>query len=244
MERHPGGSGANTAAWLGALGAPVRFVGRVGIADQIRHGRALERCGVDARLIGDPRRPTGTVIVLTHDRSMFTDRGAGAALGPDDLPDELLDGVTHIHVSGYALFEEGPRAAVLDFVARAGLPWSIDPASSAFMAGHPFLEWTAGAAVCFPNEDEARVLGDAAIDAYEVLVLKRGPAGARVLRRGATPVDVPPVPATEVDPTGAGDAFAAGYLAAALRGESDEACARSALSAAARAVARAGARPG
>jgi sugar/nucleoside kinase (ribokinase family) len=77
-----------------------------------------------------------------------------------------------------------------------------------------------------------------------VLVLKRGPAGARVLRRGADPIDVPPQPATEVDPTGAGDAFAAGYLAALLRGEDDESCARSALSAAARAVGRAGARPG
>ncbi|HEY7620330.1 MAG TPA: PfkB family carbohydrate kinase [Solirubrobacteraceae bacterium] len=244
MERHPGGSGANTAAWLGALGAPVRFVGRVGIADQIRHARALERFGVDARLTGDPRRPTGTVVVLTHDRSMFTDRGAGAALSDEDLPDELLDGVTHVHVSGYALFEEGPRAAVLDFIARADRPWSIDPASSAFMAGHPFLEWTAGAAVCFPNEDEARVLGAAATDAYEVLVLKRGPAGARVLRRGAAPIDVAPMPATEIDPTGAGDAFAAGFLAALLRGEDDEGCARSALSAAAQAVGRAGARPG
>ena len=222
----------------------MRFVGRVGIADLRRHARALEHSGVDARLIGDARRPTGTVVVLTHDRSMFTDRGAGAALGPEDLPDELLEGVTHIHVSGYALFEERPRGAVLDLVARAALPWSIDPASSAFMAGTPFLEWTAGAAVCFPNEDEADVLGEAMTDAYEVVVLKRGPAGARVLRRGAAPLDVAPVVADTVDPTGAGDAFAAGYLAALLRGEDDEACARSALVAAAEAVKRPGARPG
>jgi sugar/nucleoside kinase (ribokinase family) len=244
MERHPGGSGANTAAWLGALGAPVRFAGRVGLADVRRHTRALERCGVDARLAGDAQRPTGTVVVLTHDRSMFTDRGAGAALGPEDLPDELLDGVSHIHVSGYALFEGRPRDAVLDLVGRAGLPWSIDPASSAFMAGTPFVEWTAGALVCFPNEDEAQVLDNAMTDAYEVLVLKRGAEGARVLRRGAAPIDVPAEPAEAVDPTGAGDAFAAGYLAALLRGEDDETCARSALRAAARAVGHPGARPG
>jgi sugar/nucleoside kinase (ribokinase family) len=244
MERHPGGSGANTAAWLGALGAPVRFAGRVGMADVRRHARALERCGVDARLAGDAHRPTGTVVVLTHDRSMFTDRGAGAAFGPEDLPDDLLDGVTRIHVSGYALFEELPRAAVLDLVARAGLPWSIDPASSAFMAGTPFLEWTAGAEVCFPNEDEAQILGDALADAYEVLVLKRGAHGARVLRRGAAPIDVPAEPVEAVDPTGAGDAFAAGYLATLLRGEDDAACARGALRAAAQAVGRPGARPG
>jgi sugar/nucleoside kinase (ribokinase family) len=46
-----------------------------------------------------------------------------------------------------------------------------------------------------------------------------------------------------VDPTGAGDAFAAGYLAALMRGEDDEACAHSALRAAAQAVGRPGARP-
>jgi sugar/nucleoside kinase (ribokinase family) len=243
MERHPGGSGANTAAWLGALGAPVRFAGRVGIADLIRHVRALERCGVDARLAGDARRPTGTVVVLAHDRSMFTDRGAGLALSPEDLPDDLLEGVVHVHVSGYSLFEEGSRAAVLDLVARAGLPWSVDPASAAYLAGTPFLEWTAGASVCFPNQDEVEVLGDGMADAYEIVVLKRGRDGACVLRRGAAAIDVPAVPVDAVDPTGAGDAFAAGYLAALVSGGDDAACARAAVRAAAEAVSRPGARP-
>jgi sugar/nucleoside kinase (ribokinase family) len=243
MQRHPGGSGANTAAWLGALGAPVRFAGRVGLADLRRHAAALERCGVDARLAGDPRTQTGRIVVLAHDRSMFTDRGANLGLGPEDLPDDLLDGVTHLHISGYALFEAGPRAAVLDLVARAGLPWSVDPASSAFVSGTPFLQWTAGAAICFPNEDEAAVLGDGLLDAYEVLVLKRGSKGARVLRRGAEPVDVAAVPAQAVDPTGAGDAFAAGYLAAHVHAEDDAACARAGVEAAARAIGRPGARP-
>ncbi len=243
MERHPGGSGANTAAWLGSLGAPVRFAGRVGIADLIRHEHALERCGVDARLVADATRPTGTVVVLAHDRSMFTDRGAGLALAARDLPDDLLDGVAHVHVSGYSLFEEGSRAAVLDLVARAGLPWSVDPASAAYLSGTPFLEWTAGASVCFPNEDEVEVLGDGMADSYEVVVVKRGADGARVVRRGAAPIDVPAEPVDAVDPTGAGDAFAAGYLAALLWGEDDAACARAAARAAAEAVSRPGARP-
>lgn len=163
-ERHPGGSGANTAAWLGALGADVRFAGRVGAADLRRHTRALETCGVDARLAGDAKTPTGSIVVLAHDRSMFTDRGANVALGRDDLPDALLEGVDHVHVSGYALLEPGPRDAILDFVARAGVPWSVDPASSAFVGDTPFLEWTAGAGVCFPNEDEAEVLGEGMAD--------------------------------------------------------------------------------
>jgi sugar/nucleoside kinase (ribokinase family) len=133
---------------------------------------------------------------------------------------------------------------VLDLVGRAGLPWSVDPSSSAFAAGTPFLEWTAGAGVCFPNEDEADVLGDPLRDAYEVLVLKRGADGVRVVRRGAGSVDVAAAPATVVDLTGAGDACAAGFLAARLRGEDDEACARAAVAAAAEAIGKPGARPG
>jgi sugar/nucleoside kinase (ribokinase family) len=244
MDPHPGGSGANTAAWLGALGAPVRFVGRVGLADLRRHATALQRCAVDARLVGDPQTSTGRIVVIAHDRSMFTNRGANLALGPADLGDELLDGVTLIHVSGYALFSEGPRAAVLDFVARAGLPWSVDPASAAFVQSTPFLQWTRGATMCFPNEDEADVLGPALEDAYEVVVLKCGRRGARVLRRGAAPVEVAAVPAEVVDPTGAGDAFAAGFLAAQLRGEDDAGCALAGAEAAAVALGRPGARPG
>jgi sugar/nucleoside kinase (ribokinase family) len=243
MQRHPGGSGANTAAWLGHLGAAVRFAGRVGLADLRRHASALERCGVDARLVGDARISTGRIVVLTHDRSMFTDRGANLALGPEDLPDELLDGVTFIHVSGYALLEKGTRTAVLDLVKRSGLPWSVDPASAAFVRDTGFLSWTAGATICFPNEDEADVLEAALLEAYEVLVLKRGSRGARVVRRGAEPVEVPAQPATEIDPTGAGDAFAAGYLAALMRGGDDAACAAAGVAAAAEAVGRTGARP-
>jgi sugar/nucleoside kinase (ribokinase family) len=243
MEHHPGGSGANTAAWLGHLGAPVRFAGRVGLADLRRHASLLERFGVDARLVGDARIQTGRIVVLTHDRSMFTDRGANLALGPDDLGDELLDGVTWIHVSGYALLEKGSRAAVLDLVRRSGLPWSVDPASAAFVRDSGFLGWTEGATICFPNEDEADVLEAGLLDAYEVLVLKRGDRGARVLRRGSEPVDVPAQPAAAIDPTGAGDAFAAGYLATMLAGGDDAACAAAGVAAAAEAVARPGARP-
>jgi sugar/nucleoside kinase (ribokinase family) len=242
IEPRPGGSGANTAAWLGALGARVRFAGRVGVADVRRHAAALERWGVDARLSADPRTPTGRIVVLAHDGSMFTDRGANAHL--DDLGDELLDGVTHIHVSGYALAEERPRAAVLGLVGRAGLPWSVDPGSAALLRQAPFVAWTAGADLCLPNEDEAALLGDDPLAAYEVVALKRGASGARVLRRGAPPLEVAAVPAEVVDVTGAGDAFAAGFLAARLRGEDDAGRARAAVEAAARAVAVTGARPG
>lgn len=243
MLPRPGGSGANTAAWLGSLGAPVRFAGRVGLADVRRHATALQRCGVDARLAGDAGIPTGRIVVLAHDRSMFTDRGANLTLCAADLGDDLLDDVTHIHVSGYSMLEEGTRTAILDLVARAGTPWSVDPASAGFVRDTSFVEWTTGAAICFPNEDESTVLGADLEAAYDLVVCKRGRDGVRLLRRGAEPIEVPAEQVELVDATGAGDAFAASFLAARLRGEDDVAFARAGTRAAADVITRPGGRP-
>src|SRR5690606_36219202 len=89
IARSPGGSAANLACWLGAAGAVVAFVGRVGAADGARHTEALERFGVDARLAADPDRDTGSIVILVDPddgaRTMFTDRGANLALVADDV---------------------------------------------------------------------------------------------------------------------------------------------------------------
>ena len=84
VTTHGGGSGANVAAWLGADGADVAFVGRRG-ADIAGRNRDMELMGygVDARLVMDPERPTGTcVVMVTHkgERTMLSDPGANAAL--------------------------------------------------------------------------------------------------------------------------------------------------------------------
>lgn len=243
VSDHPGGAGANTAAWLGALGAPVRFAARCGAADADRHAAALAAHGVDARLARDARLPTGRIVVLAHDRTMLTDRGANAALSAADLPDALLDGVERLHVSGYALFEAGPRAAVLALVERAGLPWSVDPASAAHLDAAAFLRWTAGAELCLPNADEAALLAPGLADAYPRVAVTRGAEGATLLRRGAAALEQPALPVAAIDPTGAGDAFTAGFLAAGLRGEDDAGCLRAGVMAGADAVARPGGRP-
>src|SRR5512138_2346485 len=112
-----GGSGANIAAWLAADGAEVAFVGRRG-ADIAGRNRDMELMGygVDARLVMDPERPTGTcVVMVTHkgERTMLSDPGANAALSPDDLPHDLFVPGAHLHVSGYTLLSEGARAAGL-----------------------------------------------------------------------------------------------------------------------------------
>src|ERR1700719_5238664 len=117
VTMHGGGSGANIAAWMAADGGDVAFVGRRG-ADIAGRNRDMELMGygVDARLVMDPERPTGTcVVMVTHkgDGTMMSDPGANAALSPDDLPKDLFTPGRHLHVSGYTLINSGSRSAAL-----------------------------------------------------------------------------------------------------------------------------------
>src|SRR5258708_18554053 len=105
VNAHGGGSGANIAAWLAVDGAEVAFVGRRG-ADIAGRNRDMELMGygVDARLVMDPERPTGTcVVMVTHkgDHTMLSDPGANAALSPDHLPNDLLTPGSHLPFSGH-----------------------------------------------------------------------------------------------------------------------------------------------
>ena len=90
------------------------------------------------------------VIAADGERTMLPDRGANLALAPDDLPAELFVRGGHLHLSGYVLLHEGPRAAglvALDHAREAGMTISIDPASAAPLrdAGvENVLAWFAG----------------------------------------------------------------------------------------------------
>lgn len=261
IERSPGGSGANQAAWLAALGASVRFVGRAGRSDAAFHRDALERLGVKAQVSPDDETATGTIVVLVSadgERSMFTDRGANASLGPADMSAGLLDDAGLLHVSGYQFFEAATRAVVRGLWARAlgaGLETSVDPASVAGLREvgvGPFLEWTQGATFIFPNLDEGRLLTGcdepdaitaALLLSYPVVALKLGPAGALVAAADGRRIQLDALPTNIVDSTGAGDAFCAGFLTSWAHGAELESCALDAVTTAARAVGQVGARP-
>jgi sugar/nucleoside kinase (ribokinase family) len=262
--RHtPGGSGANQAAWLGSAGVAVRFVARVAAADVERHRAELQSFGVEAMLIPDRNAPTGTIVVMLDaedGRTMYTDRGANLRLTASDLPLSLLDGVDVLHVNGYALFAEGPRSALgtlIDESRRRGIAVTVDPCSAAYLEklGAPtFLACTRDAAVCLPNLDEGRALTGclepaevvaALREHYKVVALKLGSGGVLVSagERGLRPELIPPAAGSVVDPTGAGDAFCAGFLAGWLVGDLPAAAARRGVALAALAVATFGGRP-
>jgi sugar/nucleoside kinase (ribokinase family) len=231
VTAHGGGSGANIAAWLASDGAEVAFVGRRG-ADIAGRNRDMELMGygVDARLVMDPERPTGScVVMITHkgDNTMMSDPGANAALSPDDLPKDLFTPGCHLHVSGYTLLNEGSRPAAIaatDHARHAGMSISVDGASSAPLeraGAEPFLELTNGVTLLFVNQAQAAVLTgrDDPVAAARVLtawypqvVVKLAADGA-IFANGREPIHAPAQTVEHfVDGTGSGDAFLAGFL--------------------------------
>ena len=226
----PGGAAANQAAWMAHLGAQVTFAGRVGARDADYHRRELASFGVRAHLAEDDQAGTGTIVIMVApdgERTMFTDRGANLRLRRSDLPADLLDDAAVLHLTGYSFCEPALLEVALWLLGQArsrGLAVTIDPASAAFLARlepGAFLRWTEGAAVCFPNRDEAAVLAGEADPVtmaarlsrhYGLVLLKLGAQGALLAVPGEAPVPIPAYPARATDSTGAGDAFCGAFL--------------------------------
>jgi sugar/nucleoside kinase (ribokinase family) len=266
VTTHGGGSGANVASWLAIEGTEAAFVGRRG-SDIAGRNRDMELMGygVDARLVMDSERPTGTCVVLiTHkgDRTMLSDPGANGALLPEDIERcrDLFHAGTHLHLSGYALINEGSRKAALyclDLARKAGMSISVDGGSSSplkRMGAEPFLEWTQGARLLVVDEREAEVLtgrenADAAAKVltawYPQVVIKLGAEGALWYTNGRPePITVAAEPIEKViDGTGAGDAFVAGFLPVWLDGKPPAEALGAGCHLAARAMQHLGARP-
>lgn len=256
----PGGSAANTAAWLGLLGSETRFFGKAGTDGTERHAAVLRDHGVDPRIVADPVLPTATIVLTLDDeadRTMYVDRAANATLTLDDVPDDLFDGVDWLHLTGYTFFDPGTREVAVELIAEAkqrGAGVSVDPSTVAFLrevTPEAFLDWTSGADVLFPNLDEARLLVgatgpfvdfDALTRMFPHVVVTLGSMGAAYVSGGAREQVAAPR-SQVVDTTGAGDAFAAGFLAAWVARPDPHAALNGGVGAASRCVQQRGARP-
>jgi len=257
-----GGAAANVAAWLASQDVGVALVSRAG-DDLAGRGAVAElrAAGVATRVTLDPARATGTCVVVVGadgERTMLPDRGANLALAPGDLPAELWAPGNHLHLSGYVLLHDGPRAAGLAALERAraaGMTISVDPASAAPLRAcgpERVREWIGRVDALLPNVDEARALtgesdpeaaGRALATQVGEVVVTLGADGALWTDGHDVVFADAPRGVEVVDATGAGDAFAAGWLAAWRAGATPAAALSAGCALGARAVARAGARP-
>jgi sugar/nucleoside kinase (ribokinase family) len=259
-----GGSAANSMAGAAALGLAAGFVGQVA-EDQLGAIFAHDMRSLGVRfetppILGPP--PTGRCLILvTPDaqRTMSTCPGASHELTPAALDAELIRSASVTFLEGYLWGPERPRAAMLEaarIAHSAGRTVAFTLSESLCLGDrrHGVLGMIEAGTVdlLFGNEDEVRHLTGcsglaecitALSQHVKTLVITRGAHGA-VAAETDYMVEVPAAPVERiVDTTGAGDLFAAGFLAARCRGKPLKACLETGSIAAAEVISHFGARP-
>ncbi len=231
-----GGSAANTAAVAAGLGIETGFLGKVA-ADQLgavfRHDIVAAGVRYPTPPLADGAPTARCLILVTPDgqRTMNTFLGASVAFSEADLDRDLIGAAKILYLEGF-LFDPPPAQAAFHAAARiaraAGRkvalslsdPFCVARHRAAFQALLPTID------MLFANEAEITSLFEtsdfnaaatAAREAVPLAVLTRSEHGSFIVQ-GAEQAMVPAAPAEVVDTTGAGDAFAAGFLAGYCQG--------------------------
>jgi sugar/nucleoside kinase (ribokinase family) len=227
-----GGSAANTARWLGRLGARATLIAAVG---RDAAGRALvdaiEADGVTSRVsrvAGARTGRIGVVVAPDGERSFVADRGAADLLTPGDLRASWFGGADALHLPVYSLLgaplgEAGRRS--IELARAAGAIVSVDLASIGPLLAEGrraarALITAAAPDLLFATAGEAKALlrtrsVEGLLDYAPTAVVKRGAKGATVLTRAGGQeqrFEIATVRLPVTDTTGAGDAFDAGFL--------------------------------
>lgn len=231
-QRASGGSAANTMSGLAQLGIEAGFLSKVG-KDEV--GQFFEKQMVDTHvkpLMLKSDTPSGRVMAFVTpdgERTFATCLGAAIELSADDIKPELFDGWDIFYVEGYLVANPNMLRKAMDTAKAKGLKIAIDLASyNVVEESRDFLMELIEnyVDIVFANEKESFALtGLEPEDALhfiaercEIAVVKVGPKGAFV-QRGKEIATVPPMEAHVVDTTGAGDMWAAGFLAGLVKGK-------------------------
>ena len=260
ITTHGGGAAGNVASWIAHAGTAASIVARIGNDSA---GAAItsefEDLGVDYSSLRKTSDATGVVVVVVDkkgERTMFPETGANSGLVVTDMPD--LAGFDAAYVSGYALLNPRSRAGVLEMIAvikSAGLPIFYDTVTVGAMkeVNRALIQsWLPLMDYVLPNEEEALYVADAAdidsaltklLELCPAVIIKRGPSGATAQNRGGTRIDIDAINTVVADTTGAGDSFAAGFIATKISGGDLTASLKAGVTLAAKCVANIGARP-
>jgi sugar/nucleoside kinase (ribokinase family) len=245
----PGGSCANTLrglSWLaGEDSQKPLYAGAVGDDPLgLAYENGLNALGIQT-LMAYKSNPTGTsTIVVTpdHERTMFTFLGASRDLTRSDLEKDSFPETRYLYFTGYMWDTPNQREAAETQAVEArrnGVPIAFDLADPFAVDRYRdlFSAWIPGHVdVLFGNTQEIRMmlggtameeqrLAEAAAELAPIVVMKIGPQGCLVSQRGKVSA-FPPEPAEVVDTIGAGDFFAAGFLAGLIDGADIGACAK------------------
>lgn len=259
ISTHGGGAAANVATWLAHIGSSVHLTARVG---KDAYGATilaeLDSYGVEHQsLIVDGA--TGTVIILVSpdgERTMFPDWACNSTMDLADLPSELNFDMALF--SGYPLIDPQSRASALQMIhhlRKSGIPIIFDPGTVGALkevAMEEIRDWLSLMAGLIMNEEEALFLTQthdlqsalaSLMEIVPLAVVKQGGDGAVGQIRGLAAIHVNAKPSSVIDTTGAGDAFAAGFLHSWTSTQSLQESLEKGAEIAAIAVATVGARP-
>jgi sugar/nucleoside kinase (ribokinase family) len=224
IQRTRGGSAANVAMFAALTGTESRFIGQVGndaLGQQLCS--SLQQASVDVCVVSEGR--TGSIVVLVQpngERTFLTDRGVASHLSLVDA--SLVANVGILHVPSYSLVTEPLASTSLLYIKAAqslGAVISIDASSTSVLehfgvARYKSLIQSIQPQVFLCNEDEAGLLGVGATQGMPgaaITVIKRGAHSTLAILQNNQHYEVAVAPvANIVDTTGAGDAFAAGFL--------------------------------
>lgn len=227
IVRTRGGSASNVAVFAATVNSDSdtkfrsRLIAQVGndaLGDQLV--ASLEASNVEPCVVRSGR--TGSIVVVVSpdgERTMLTDRAAATEL--KQAPKNWHDRVSVLHVPAYSLFSEPLSAAARECIAIAHdkrITVSIDASSSSLIKSFGVTKFRNLVAelnpkVFFCNTDESEVLSlETQPLELDIVVIKAGATPTTLIYKGAQ-LSVAVDPVGEVtDSTGAGDAFAAGFL--------------------------------
>ncbi len=232
-----GGSAANTIHGTARLGIESGYIGKIGHDDFGNFFTTdLEKSKIQTHLIHSETETGKAIAFISPDaeRTFATYLGAAVEMTPNDLDPHIFRSYDVLHIEGYLLFNHDLILKTLELAKKTNMLVSLDMASfNVVEANRDFLQEIIKkyVNVVFANEEEAKAYTQAEpedalhlfAEETNIAVVKIGKGGS-MIKRDKDIFRVSAINANAIDTTGAGDLYAAGFLAGMVRNKSLQEC--------------------